>query len=286
VTSVHEARENLGARLRELRRDAGLDGRQLATLTDWHPSKVSRIEHGKQTPSEDDIRIWCVHTQAELHVVDLIASVRNINAAWMEWKRIVGSGHAQHQHKIVELEAGTELLRGYDPLVLHGLLQTEAYAGAILAACIEFLGATDDVDEAVTARMHRQRALRHGRHRFHLLIGEQALHTAVGDDSVMTGQLAHLLSLMSLPRLVLGIVPIASRFIYRTTDFVLYDRRTVLVETITAESKITQPREIILYDKAFQELAKQAVYGPKARALIVAALERLRGAVDADGDDA
>lgn len=286
MTNVQAARENLGARLRELRRDAGLDGRQLAIATGWHPAKVSKIEHGKQTPSEDDIRTWCANTHAELHVTDLIASVRNINAAWMEWKRIVGPGHARHQNRIVELEDRTELLRGFDPLVLHGLLQTEEYARAILTACIEFLGATDDIDRAVAARMHRQQVLYHGRHRFNLLIGQQALLTSVGNDAVMIGQMEHLLDLMSLSRLVLGVVPATSGFIYRTTDFVIYDRSRVLVETITAESTITQPREIALYENAFHALAAQALYGASARALVIAELDRLRGRPASDGGDA
>jgi len=48
-----EARHALGARLREIRLDAGLSARELARLAGWHFTKVSKIEHGKQTPSED-----------------------------------------------------------------------------------------------------------------------------------------------------------------------------------------------------------------------------------------
>ncbi|MEV6772592.1 Rid family hydrolase [Nocardia sp. NPDC051030] len=74
MSNVHKAREALGQQLRDLRRDAGLTGRQLADLAAWHPSKVTKIEYGKQTPTEDDIRKWCEHTAAEGHVSDLVAS--------------------------------------------------------------------------------------------------------------------------------------------------------------------------------------------------------------------
>lgn len=48
----------------------------------------------------------------------------------------------------------------------------------------------------------------------------------------------------------------------------MFDNRLVNVETISSELAITQPREIALYTEAFNELAKQAAYGPAARKLI------------------
>ncbi|MFJ1458672.1 helix-turn-helix domain-containing protein [Nocardia sp. N2S4-5] len=124
VTNVGEARRDLGARLRELRVAAHLRGYQLAEQAGWHPAKVSRIENGAQALSEDDLAAWCRITGAETEHPDLLASVRNISAAWMEWRRIVSHGYASHQRQISGIEERTELLRGYDPQVFHGLLQT------------------------------------------------------------------------------------------------------------------------------------------------------------------
>jgi hypothetical protein len=50
-----KARQALGARLREIRMDARLNGRQLAGLADWHFTKISRLEHGARLPSAEDI---------------------------------------------------------------------------------------------------------------------------------------------------------------------------------------------------------------------------------------
>ncbi|ATL67244.1 helix-turn-helix domain-containing protein [Nocardia terpenica] len=276
MTSVGEARRDLGARLRGLRVAARLRGYQLAEQAGWHPAKVSRIERGSQSMTEDDLAVWCRITDAQLAYPDLLATLRNVSAAWMEWKRIVGHGYTSHQREIGDLENRTELLRGFDPQVFHGLLQTESYARNIFAASMEFLETSRDLDRAVATRLERQQILRHGRHRFHFLVGEQALRTTVGDDSVMIEQLEHLVELMTLPRLVFGIVPERSVFFRRTTDFVLYDQRKVLVETITAESTITQPRELAFYEKVFAGLAKQAVYGDGARMIIRAELDSRR----------
>lgn len=64
ITSVHEARDALGRRLRELRTIAGLSGRALAEALSWPPSKVSKLENAKQTPTDDDIRNWTRATDA------------------------------------------------------------------------------------------------------------------------------------------------------------------------------------------------------------------------------
>ncbi|GAB4052706.1 helix-turn-helix domain-containing protein [Catellatospora paridis] len=53
-SSSQEALRALGLRLRELRQDAGLTGRDLCRATGWLPSKVSKIENGRQTPSHED----------------------------------------------------------------------------------------------------------------------------------------------------------------------------------------------------------------------------------------
>ncbi|MDQ3153744.1 MAG: helix-turn-helix domain-containing protein, partial [Actinomycetota bacterium] len=58
MTSFQRERQALGLRLRELRRDARLTGKQLAQSQRWQPSKVSRIETGRQTPSDEDVEVW------------------------------------------------------------------------------------------------------------------------------------------------------------------------------------------------------------------------------------
>src|SRR3954468_23118738 len=79
-SAAQQAREALGIRLREIRRDAGLTGRALAVALDCHFTKVSRIEHGGQVPSEQYIAAVCRACQAEDQIPDLIASVRAIDS--------------------------------------------------------------------------------------------------------------------------------------------------------------------------------------------------------------
>ena len=274
MNGAARAKAALGARLRELRRDAGLDGRQLSTAAGWHWSKTSRIEHGKQMPSESDLAVWCRVCGATLALPDLVATLRNVRAQWAEWRRITATGHTRRQQRGQELEAETRQLRIYNPTIVPGLLQSEPYARAVLAQCIGFLGTVDDLDTAVEARMARQDILRSGVTRVVVLVHEAALHTTLGNDEVTAGQLRHLLEVaFGNPRLCFGVIPLRAGFVYLSGSFHLFDRRQALIETASAELTITAPSELELYERLWSGLHGHAVYGDAARALINSAME-------------
>ena len=276
TSSVHQAREALGHRLRDIRKDAGLTGRGLAALAGWHSSKVSKIEYGKQAPTEDDIRAWCHHAGVDEQIPDLIATARNIEAMYVEWRRTLGTGTKRRQRASRTLEAKTRLMRWYEPKLIPGLLHTAEYAEAVMRRVIDFYDIPDDLDAGVAERMERQQVLYRGDRRFHFIIAHQALLTTVGTADVMIGQLDRLLAVTSMPRVSFGIIPTRAQYIVPTNQFIMYDSRLVQVETISAELSITQPREIALYAKAFDELVKQSVKGAAARALVVDAFNQLR----------
>lgn len=92
----------------------------------------------------------------------------------------------------------------------------------------------------------------------------------------MIGRLDRLLAITGLPRVTLGIVPAASEIPFPPTNFSMFDNTTVLVEGVSAELTITQPREIDVYGRAFDTLAEVSVTGEDARELIRAALDRRR----------
>ncbi|MEU2035623.1 helix-turn-helix domain-containing protein [Nocardia amamiensis] len=276
TSSVREAREALGQRLREIRRRAGVTGRELARLSGWHESKVSKIEFGRIKPSDADVRAYCHHAGANDQLEDLLATVHNIDAAYMEYRRQHAAGLKRGQTKSVKLAQQAKLVRIYQPVIIPGILQTAEYAKAVLSHSVEFYGLPDDVDEAVAKRIERQQFLYQGNRRFHILIGESALYTTVGTDEVMTGQLDRLLAIIGLSRVLLGIIPKESDPPMQTTNFVMFDNRMVTVEAISAELTITQAREIALHGRAFDILAERSVTGEAARALIQAALDRRR----------
>ena len=276
TNEVYDAKEALGQRLREIRRRAGLTGRKLAALAGWHESKVSKLEYGKLKPSDADIRAYCTYAGADDHLPDLLASLYHIDAAYMEMRRLLSTGTGRAQDDLVKLADRTTQTRIYQNVLIPGILQTAEYARAILERSIARHRVPDDIDAGIAKRMARQQVLYRGDHRFSILIAEQALRTTVGGDDVMAGQLDRLLAVIGLPRVRLGIVPSEAEIPMQTTNFVMYDSRMILVETITAELTITQPREIAQYGQVFGVLAELAAVGDAARALITGAIGQRR----------
>lgn len=274
---AQQAREALGARLRELRKDAGFaSGRAFASAANWQLSKVSRIENGKQNASEEDIRAWCRLCNAENQLVDLITTVRHIEQLWLEWRRQLKAGAEPRQRRALPVYAKTKVFRIWHPTVVWGTLQTAEYAAETFRQVINYYEIPDDLDAAVAKRMERQQYLYQGDRIFNVLLAEQALHTNFGGPDVMKGQLDRLLAVMTLPRMSLGVIPArAQMHIWPGNSFSMFDDKLVLVETYSAELTVTQPREIALYAKAFDLLKCSAVYGKSARALITSALGRL-----------
>lgn len=275
-SSVQQARDALGLRLREMRLDAELTARELARRCGWHESKCSRIEHGKMTPSDADLKAWAEHCDALDQVTDLVAAVRGIAGMYIEWQRSTRNGLRQLQEAGMPLYDRTRHFQVYESGTIPGLFQTPEYARALMGSVIAFHGMPNDLDAAVAARMARQRVIREGDHRIAVLLEESALRARIGGEAVMVEQLAYLLTVGMLARVSLGVIPaVAERTMWPTEGFWIFDDERVLVELVSAEITVTQPREILLYQRTFAELAQIAVYGPPARQVITAAIDAL-----------
>lgn len=275
-SSAQSARAAVAARLRELRLDAGLSGRELAALCEWHPAKNSRVENGKGTLSDSDIRAWCVACGAEDQADDLIVASRTADQMYVAWKRLHRTGLRHLQESYVPLFERTRRFRIYCSRVVPGFLQTEGYATELLTTIARFRQAPDDVSDAVQARLARSHIIHRGDHRFGLLLEEDVLYYRFGDASVMADQLSYLLAMITLPSVSLGIIPrTASRRMWPLETFSMFDDAQVEVELLTAQVNVTQPSEISMYAQAFGELSTMAAYGQNARVLIMKALGSL-----------
>src|SRR6266566_858899 len=269
VSNVHEARNALGKRLRELRQQAGLSGRQLAESLSWPPSKVSKLENGRQTPSDDDIRALARATSSVAETDALLASLHTLEVQHAEWQRILRTGLRPRQQELIEWDQRTRLFRAFEATVIPGLLQTAEYARARFAEGIRRLKLPNDINEAVAARIQRQEILYRPDKRFHFLLTEAALRFRLCPPDVMLGQFDRLVSFSQLPNVRLGIIGFEKQ--YATAPwhgFWLYDNERVLVETFSAALDLRQPQEIELYGNAFEQLAAVASYGRSARGII------------------
>lgn len=283
-SNVHEARDALGKRLRDLRTAVGLSGRQLAEALSWPPSKVSKLENGRQTPTDDDIRGWTRATGSESETEALLASLHTLEVQHAEWQRILRTGLKPHQQELIEWDQRTRLFRAFEATVIPGLLQTAEYARSRFAEGIRRLKVPNDINEAVARRVQRQEILYRPDKRFHFVLTEAALRFRLCPPDVMLGQLDRLVSFSQLPNVRLGIIGFETQ--YATSPwhgFWMYDNERVLVETLSAELDLRQPQEIELYGNAFDQLAAVASYGRSARAIINRVMDDLAPEALEDG---
>jgi transcriptional regulator with XRE-family HTH domain len=260
-----------------LRKDAGLSGRELAAATGQHYTRVSKIENGVQAPTDHDIRQWCRVCGADDQVSDLIATLRVVESAYLEFRRQSRAGMKRvlGAHTLKRYEQ-TKVFRIYEHNVIPGLFQTAEYSAAMLSFWIKFLGTPNDIEEAVAVRAERQQVLYRGGKRFVALLEEQALRTWFGTAETQAGQLGRLLEIMSLPNVSLGIIPLMTeRLAVGSTGFWIFDNALVALETPTASIEVPQPQEIQLYARMFEALKTTAIHGKDARGLIVKILGEL-----------
>lgn len=271
-SSARKVQEALGLRLRNLRKDAGLTGRELAVATGWHFTRISKLEHGVQPPTDADIRAWCAACRADDQVADLIAQARAIESMYVEYRRRARSGVKQLMLAFQTSYETAEQFRIYEHNVIPGLFQTADYIRAVLTFWMRFLNTANDLDEAVAARLERQSILYEARRKFAVVLEENALRTWFGTAETMAGQLDRLLTLMTLPNVALGIIPsMIERNGVGSAGFWIFDDKLVTLETPTASIEITQPQELGLYVRMFDLLRQSAVYGRDARSLIIRA---------------
>ena len=273
-SSVAQARRELGARLRQLRKSAGLTGQALADATGQHFTRISRIENGAQAPTERNIRDWCVACGAEEQIPELIATARAVESAYLEWARQARAGMRRlgDLHSIATYRR-TTTFRIHEPIVMPGIFQTEAYVRRMLAFWYAFLDAPDDADGTVAMRTERTAVALSPAKRIVVVLGEQALRTRRGTPDEHADQLTHLLSLMRLPFVSVGVIPAdAQRYAIATIGFWIFDNNAVALETPTAAIKVTRPHEIAQYVAMFAHLQNEAIYGHEARQLVARVL--------------
>ncbi|MGW4393103.1 helix-turn-helix domain-containing protein [Streptomyces sp. NPDC004685] len=268
----------MAARLRHLRKTAGLTVAQLGGRCDWNGAKTSRIENGLTAPSARDIRLWCKATGAVDQAEGLVAQSLNAEAMYTEWRQHVRHGLKELQQVTGRLFTGSKLFRVYSSTLVPGLLQTMGYAAGILHISAATQGLeVDDSPAAAQARVERSRILYEQGRRFLFLVEEAALHYQLGEADAMAAQLGYLLTVGALPGVTLGVIPTSTqeRHQWPRETFHVYDDKLVSVELVAARIRIKQPSEIEQYVKVFGQRRSMAVYGADARALITRAIDAL-----------
>lgn len=272
MSDYQTARLALGARLRELRADSGLNGKTFAARIGWPASKVSKIETGKQAPTADDLRVWAETADAAAALPELTSRLRTLETHYAAWRRQLAAGVRARQEAWQATESAASEIRNFESAVIPGLLQTPEYARHMFIRTTELHRTTQDIEAGVNARMQRQQALYAPGRGFHFLLWEPALHMLLCPPDVMVGQLDRLMGVFGMSAVDLAIVPLGAPLaVVPTHGFWRFDDRLVMVETIGAELRLTDAADLALYGTVWDELARVSVTGHQAHRLIARA---------------
>lgn len=276
--SFEQRRQRFGEQLRRLRVDAGLTGQQLADQLGWTTkSKVSRIERGRQSVSDEDLEQWLATLTVPADTADqLRAELAELRKLYVTWKQAMRRGHRAVQQEWMERESRARLIRVVDVGIVPGLVQTADYARHALLAHANLHGGGDDIADAVRTRMRRQQVLYEADRTIELLMTESALLHPVAPDDVMTGQIHRLMATLGVPGVRFGILPVGRRLPYMLMHGYWIINGLVQLETVSAELTVVDPDEVAVYNELTDMLWRAADENDDARALLVAALERFR----------
>lgn len=272
-TDYQRAREELGRRLRELRVGGPLGrltGTQLAQRLGWQQSKVSKLENGRQTPTDADLLAWAEATgHAAAVFEELRARLRGFESHIRSWRRQLAAGHRPVQEAWNTIVSDSRTLHVWENGLVCGLLQTADYARHIFERHADLQQSPRDTEEAVRVRMKRQEWLYRPGRRLNLLMWEGALHSRACPRDVLAAQLDRLLGVVGMDTVHLGVVPLdADLRLPPGNPFWIMDDRLVVAEDWHAELWLDDAETIALYRRVWDTFAEAAVYGPEAQQVI------------------
>jgi transcriptional regulator with XRE-family HTH domain len=260
-------RRRLGVELKKLREEARLRLDDVATQLMISNSKLSRLENGQGIPQQRDVR-------------DLINFYEVAGTALaerlMRWTR---EGRRQGWWKdypdvvdelldaYLAMESGASVMRSFAPTVLPGLLQTEAYARALLRE-IKPRHSDKEVDQLVQIRLRRKELLSRAEEplRLHAVIDESVLHRVVGSTEIMRLQLAALIESSKPPNVTVQVFPFAAGAheammgmftVFQFADDI--DRDVVDVESHLGYRYLEQESHVLLYLRIFDSVSHKSL---------------------------
>ncbi|MBY8886203.1 helix-turn-helix domain-containing protein [Streptomyces sp. PTM05] len=182
-----------GAELRRFREAAGLTLKQLGACVFCTGSLIGQIETARKVATKD----FTLRVDTALDTEGALMRI---------WRLVMRSQLPAWFQPYADLEAKATHIHSFQLHLVHGLLQTEEYARAVLGVLEH-----DKLDERVAARMERHHILeREDPPLFWAIMSEAVLYQEIGGKEVMRGQLAHLLSFLDNPWVNIQILPFSA----------------------------------------------------------------------------
>ncbi|MCY0939378.1 helix-turn-helix domain-containing protein [Streptomyces sp. H34-S4] len=275
-------RRRLGAELRRLRLASGLTSTQVAEQLLISQPKISHLENGRRVIKPRDVRDLCgLYGVSDQKVIDSLmraAGEADRQGWWVAFGEVPYAVY-------IGLETAAAAIRSYEPLVIPGLLQTPAYAAAVIAETIP-RATPEQIATRLEVRLRRQHRIHHPARalRLWVVLDESALRRVVAGPAIMRDQLEHLNYLSTQPHITVQVLPhgagahpgISGQFsILHFAD--APGAGTVYLERFTSDLYLEKRSDVELYSVMYERLQAKALNPDSTRHFITRAAETHTG---------
>ncbi|MDK1472594.1 helix-turn-helix transcriptional regulator [Streptomyces sp. 549] len=269
-------RRRLGQELRKLREEKGMTAEEVAERLLVSQSKISRLENGRRSISQRDVRDLCgVYEVEDRRIVDSLMQMAKESRQQGWWHAFGDIPYSVY----IGLETDAASLRVYESLIVPGLLQTRAYAQAVIEGM--WPEATpSEIEKRIQIRLKRQDRLTETRNplRFWAVIDEALLRRVVGSPRIMAEQLEHLAELSQQPHVTLQVLPYsvgAHPGMYGKFAILEFqdagDASVVYLEGVTSDLYLEKANDVQSYGVMYEHLRAEALNPEQSRAFILQA---------------
>lgn len=257
------SRRRLGSELRRLREMRGMTTPQVAASLLISQPKLSLMENGRRLIKPRDVRDLCgLYGVQDQRLVDQLMQLAGESGRQGWWNAYGDIPYGAY----IGLEAEAAAIRCYEPLVIPGLLQTPAYARAVIAGTIP-----RDAEQAAArlqVRLRRQHRLgaQGNPLRLWVVLDESALRRVAGSREVMREQLEHLTHLGAQPHITVQVLPldvgahpgVSGQFaLLEFADAA--DASVVYLERFTSDLYLEKRSDVRVYSDMYAHLQAQAL---------------------------
>ena len=210
-------RRLVGTALRRYRENVGYALEDAAQVLECDRSKISRIETGQRGIRPKELREllteYGVPVSEQLALL-AIAGRGGQRGWWDHYTHVLSEAYLDY----IIMESAASEIMVYEAQLVPDLLQTDDYAAALARAEPGFTA--EQREDTVAAKAVRRQAVlggqsapaaQHGRPRLGVVLGEGALHQAVGGPDVLAGQIRHLIELSTgVPAITIQVLPFSA----------------------------------------------------------------------------
>jgi hypothetical protein len=275
-------RRRLARELARLREDRGVTIRDAAAALEWDPSKLSRVEGMQRGIIVRDVRrlldLYEVTDETRREALFEMARQAKQRGWWQAYGDVMPTEYGN----LVGLETEASEIRTYQPELIHGLLQTEAYARAVIRVGRPG-DTTEEIERRVQVRMIRQEILaRDDPPRVRVVLNEASVRRLVGGRAVMREQLGKLATQRERSNVMVQVLPFSAGEHPAMTPFEILDfpevsdLGVVNIENMAGMLSLEGEDDLRRYAEAF-DFVQAAALGPReSRDMLIALAEELQ----------